>query len=251
MNALKNFKSQYRQDQLVDILLNQKANGFFLDIGAYDGLTFSNSYFFEKERGWKGICVEPIPSVFKSLQQNRSCTLVNGAISETEEELSFTHVTGYSEMLSGIKKYRSSDHIARTNREILENGGTIENITCKGYNSNNLLDRYGIDKVDYLSIDIEGGELEVLKSINFSKIDIDLITVENNYNDEEIKHFLKQKGFFYLFKYQSDDFFSSKKIRGFRLLRKEKQLGRAFLLNYLNSFKISKGLIKIIKNYYS
>jgi hypothetical protein len=53
--------SQYGQDQLIDKLLNQKRNGFFVEIGGYDGETFSNSLFLEKERRWSGLLVEANP----------------------------------------------------------------------------------------------------------------------------------------------------------------------------------------------
>lgn len=247
MSRSMHFKSQYRQDEIVDILLNHKTEGFFLDIGAYDGVNFSNSYYFEKERNWKGICVEPIPNVFKNLSKNRNCILINGAISETEGDTLFVHVTGFAEMLSGIKKFRNEEHQIRTKREITRYGGTINNIICRTYNINSLLQKHNITAVDYLSIDIEGGELEVLNSINFKKHYFKLITVENNYNDEKLKHFMKTKGFFYLFKYGSDDFYSTNKLRGFRLLFQDGILGKSFLKNYLNTYLVSKWFLKILK----
>ncbi len=249
MTRSTNFKSQYRQDEIVDILLSHKTEGFFLDIGAYDGVNYSNSYYFEKERNWKGICVEPIPSVFSTLSKNRNCILINGAISDNEGEVSFVHVTGYAEMLSGIRKFRNEKHILRTEREILENGGKINDIICKTYNINALLSNYDIETVDYLSIDTEGGEFEILKSIDFNNFQIKILTVENNYQDERLKRYMENRGFFHLFKYESDDFYSSNKLRGFRLLIRNEKLGRAFLINILKSLAISKWILKSIKAY--
>ena len=51
-------------------IFKNKRDGFFLDIGANDGITLSNSYFFEKELGWKGICFEPLKNAFQKLQND-------------------------------------------------------------------------------------------------------------------------------------------------------------------------------------
>ena len=68
-----NYYSQSQQDKIVDILFSKKMNGFFVDIGAHNGVNFSNSLFFETYRDWKGVCIEPIPEVFEQLQKNRNC----------------------------------------------------------------------------------------------------------------------------------------------------------------------------------
>lgn len=175
------YYSQSKQDYIIDILLNGQVNGFFVDIGAHDGISLSNSYFFEKERGWHGICVEPIPEVFEKLKKNRNCKLINGAISETSEKTTFIKVSGYAEMLSGISKFRDSRHQGRTLSEISQHGGQMEEIEIKTYSFDEVFQKLDVKKIDYLSLDIEGGELEVLKSINFKKYNISILTVENNY----------------------------------------------------------------------
>ena len=68
--------SQYGQDILLNNLIN-KQNGFFIDIGAHDGICFSNSYLFETELEWNGICIEPLPNIFKKLEKNRKCILAD------------------------------------------------------------------------------------------------------------------------------------------------------------------------------
>ena len=52
--------SQYYQDKAIDFALNRKRNGIFLDIGAHDGGSLSNTFFFECNRNWTGLCIEPI-----------------------------------------------------------------------------------------------------------------------------------------------------------------------------------------------
>ena len=75
------YYGQYQQDKYLDKLFKGKSNGTFVDIGAHDGLTFSNSYFFEKERNWKGVCLEPIPEIFAKLNETRNCIKINGCVS--------------------------------------------------------------------------------------------------------------------------------------------------------------------------
>lgn len=66
------YYSQNGQDAFIVKLFNGKRNGYFLDIGAYDGVYFSNSLTLEKSLGWEGICIEPNPLVYGQLKSNRT-----------------------------------------------------------------------------------------------------------------------------------------------------------------------------------
>lgn len=77
--------SQYYQDKAIDFALNRKQNGIFLDIGAHDGVSLSK-YFFERNRNWTGLCIEPIPEVFRLLQSNRRCSVRNCCILDEEKK---------------------------------------------------------------------------------------------------------------------------------------------------------------------
>ena len=81
------YYSQHNQDQFLnEHIFNNKKEGVFLDIGAYDGIEGSNSYFFEKELGWKGICFEPIPKLYQRLKENRKCISINAAAWKEDTE---------------------------------------------------------------------------------------------------------------------------------------------------------------------
>jgi hypothetical protein len=74
------FHGQISQDLIAYLFFNRKKDGFFVDIGANDGVTYNNTFVFE-QLGWKGICVEqPHPAVFKKLVANRKCDLRNVAV---------------------------------------------------------------------------------------------------------------------------------------------------------------------------
>ena len=66
-----------------------KKNGFFIDIGAYDGVYIDNTYILEKEYNWNGICIEANPIIFSELQNNRSCTCVNSILGNNEDTVYF------------------------------------------------------------------------------------------------------------------------------------------------------------------
>lgn len=189
------FYSQYQQDQYVyENFFKNKQNGVFVDIGAHDGISLSNTYFFEKFMGWKGICVEPNPEVYNQLKQNRNCLCVQGCIYDKRESVPFLKITGYAEMLSGIMENYDPQHLRRIQNEIAYYGGKSEIIDVKCYNLTQLLLDNGIQHVDYLSIDTEGGEFGILRSIDFSRLDIDVIEVENNYH-EPFQPFLESHGY--------------------------------------------------------
>jgi FkbM family methyltransferase len=167
------FYSQAGQDKWVCELFSFKKDGFFIDLGAYDGIQTSNTYFLEKELNWKGICVEANENIFKLLQANRTSENIYGA------------VTNYN----GLCYFRDD--------KIVNTGIPVNCFTLK-----NILDSYSTPKqIDYLSIDIEGNEYTVFKDFNFNEYEIKCMTVEHNlYCDGPEKkdmlfHLLSNAGF--------------------------------------------------------
>jgi FkbM family methyltransferase len=168
------FYSQYQQDQyLYENFFKNKKEGVFVDIGAHDGITINNTYFFEKNMEWTGLCIEPLPDVYNRLKINRNCACVQACIFDNRDSISFLQISGYAEMLSGIIENYNPEHIKRIRKEIDLKGGKSELIQVKCYNFNDLLKNHNILKIDLLSVDTEGGELEIIKSIDFSFFDID------------------------------------------------------------------------------
>ncbi len=201
------YKGQYRQDQFVDLYFNGKKDGYFVDIGAWDGITFSNSYFLENQ-GWNGILIEPNPLLSSGLQTNRKGIIENICISSKNQKVLFLIVEGYASMLSGIKDSFSAEHLERIDQEIKMFGGSKREVELDCLTLETLFNQHKVVKVDYLSIDTEGHELQVLYGINFSKVDIRLIGIELDYSREaSICEFLKMNGFRRILRIQSDVFF--------------------------------------------
>ncbi len=195
------YHSQIGQDKyLNETFFHDKRDGVFVEFGAYDGITLSNSYFFEQERGWKGICIEPMPVYFEQLKKNRTCVCVQGCIAPQAGTVEFLNVGGPSPMLSGVLSLYDPRHLERISNEVgwseeKQMPANSEVIKVPSYRLTDLLEQYQMPHVDYLSIDTEGGELEILQSIDFKKYQIDFITVEDNYNDPRLREFLDSQGF--------------------------------------------------------
>ena len=117
------YYSQDGQDKfLVENLFKNKNNGFYVDIGANDGVSLSNTKVLE-DIGWEGICVEPLPNSFEKLVDSRKCKSFNVAINNDNSEIEFLKIDGYSEMLSGILENYDKRHLERIDRELVRFGG--------------------------------------------------------------------------------------------------------------------------------
>jgi len=188
------YYSQIQQDKFVNEYFN-KDNGVFIDIGAHNGIDLSNTLFFEKERGWGGICIEPCPNNFQNLIINRTCKCLECAISDYNGDGEFTFITGYSNTLSGLTSDYHPRHLHRIKREMRDYGCTKETIIVPVRTLQSVLDEFNITEVDYCSIDTEGNELKIVKSIDFDKVKIHLFTIENNYGDNGVREFMESKGY--------------------------------------------------------
>lgn len=199
------FYSQTGQDKfLKDNVFKDYKNGFFVNVCANDGIIFDNTFFFEKNYNWKGINIEPNPSVFEKLKINRpNCINLNYAIDISEGEKEFIMNDGYSEMLSGLKEYYDERHLKRLKNETEKYGNITSILNVKTNSLENIFEKYNITKINYISIDVEGAEFSIIKSINFEKVYIDVIDFENNYEDKskEIVDYLLQKDYVILKKY--------------------------------------------------
>lgn len=212
-----NYYSQFRQDRFIDkVIFCKKKNGYFVDIGAYDGKTISNTYFLEKERDWKGICFEPNPTVFINLKNNRKCQIFNCCIGNLNGNSLFFQVVGDSEMLSGLKSAYDPRHIDRIHRETKVNNGFINEIVVEVKPLIDFLPEGQV--VDYLSVDTEGNEFEIIESIDFSRNDFNSISIENNYKNKKIEDFLLSKGYKLIVRLSCDQIYVKRSLIDFSMI---------------------------------
>jgi len=190
------YHSQFGQDQyLHKNVFGDKRKGVFVDVGALDGTTDSNTFFFEKYLGWTGICIEPNFVEYSRLANRRKCHCVNVALSSKIGSIDFCYFyerVGWSGILSTLpqehKKYLKS--VDKSKYKIIKVPTTTLNNLCRDY---------GITHIDYLSIDTEGHEFAILSSINWKKLSVDVIDLEIMWNNSDQVHdLLKKNGFCYL-----------------------------------------------------
>lgn len=193
------YYSQCGQDSFLDMkIFKGFKGGYFVDVGAHDGIAINNTLFFEKHHGWKGINIEPMSDVYDRLVVNRpSCLNLNCAVSDKDGQAEFIINTGYTEMLSGLKNNYDTRHLSRLTREISQHGGETRTVFVDTQRLETIFAYHGVSRVHYLSIDVEGAEFSVIKSIDFSKVFIDVIGFENNFNDTSVPivKYLETKGY--------------------------------------------------------
>jgi FkbM family methyltransferase len=184
-------QSQYKQDIFVLTQLGFKRGGYFVEFGATNGLELSNSYLLEKQFGWSGILAEPAVCWHEELVKNRQCHIEKNCVwSKSGEILKFNQVESanvstidiFSNVADGHQKARQKSTIYEVN--------TISLL--------DMLDKYHAPRViDYLSIDTEGSEYEILNSFDFGKYQFKIITCEHNHTSarEKIFSLLSSKGY--------------------------------------------------------
>lgn len=159
-------------------VFNEKRGGFFVDIGAHDGLELSNTYLLECRYGWDGICIEANPDSFRQLQKNRSVTCV-GVCLDSEP--------GFVE----FAKKGMRGGIIRTNCDNTERGSDVIQIATETLDSV-LAQHSAPRKIDYISIDVEGAEDRVLRGFDMNSYHVTCLTIERP--SEEVRALLARHG---------------------------------------------------------
>lgn len=198
------FYSQNDEDKLLNNIFNEKQNGVYIELGALDGKLHSNTLFFEKKYNWSGILIEPNPIEFKKLclNRNHSNYLFNELISNKEEELDF-YIDIDLPAVSGVK----SDIPEKNKKVWFQNNETLK---IKPKKLTDIIKQTPFEFFDFMSLDCEGHELDVLESWDFS-IPIHIIIIEmandNLEKENKIYEIMKNNNYKVLFQHKSNVFF--------------------------------------------
>ncbi|CAN7584861.1 FkbM family methyltransferase [Neorhizobium sp. LjRoot104] len=204
-------KAQILQDLWVCYELGEKSGGFFVEFGATNGLINSNTWLLENELNWRGILAEPNPVWHAALARNRMVHIEHLCVSSRSEEVvRFLATDGVDPELSTIASFADGDHFADVRR-----GGTA--LDVRTISLNDLLDKYDAPReIDYISIDTEGSELDILSAFDFARRRFNLISVEQNSKTEKgIGDLLLRNGYFRVFPQfsQWDGWYVSSELR--------------------------------------
>lgn len=182
------YSTQLNQD-LFALIINRFKPGFFVEVGANDGFTISNTIYLEEKFGWRGILVEPNPRYAASLVKRKKSFVANKAISSSSvgDVLQFVDAGLYGGLLKGIDK---------THGKLLKNAKLI-NVECSTLDE--ILDQGAApDLIDFISIDVEGGELDiVLQMVRLGRRFKCGVIEHNNRKSDlvEIKRLLESSGY--------------------------------------------------------
>ena len=171
--------AQLFQDLYVLLRLGEKRNGFFVEFGACDGVTLSNTFVLEKKLGWNGVLSEPWHGWHDRLKVQRSCKIETRCVWNVSGEIvKFSGIPKHPE-LSTVTELVTDDFNAK------DRADGQEEVEVETISINDLLSSSSAPKeFDYLSIDTEGSELRILNSMDFSRWKPKIITVEHNFTNQ-------------------------------------------------------------------
>ena len=175
-------KSENGQDLFALHSNKYRRGGTFLEFGAYDGITFSNTFLLEKLFNWSGILIDPIPRHFEQMKLNRNCVSIHAAITASKKEFVKILESPASNLSKPVSKRSITDKTHKV----------------PAFTLSEIIDKYFPAKsLDFLSIDVEGEDLEILASIDFSKYEINSICVEHNnrIGSDEFLKYMEDSGY--------------------------------------------------------
>ncbi len=184
--------SQAGQDAVVDQVLKHKRGGTFLDIGGYDGVTGSNTFFLEVFRGWTGLLVEPVPANLKNAREVRRCPCLGCAVAAEAGEAAFIEVQAGFTQMSGLAATYDPG-LLETVRADPRHAEEIIRVPTRTLA--NLFEEAGTPRPDFVSLDIEGGEIAVLETLDFDRYRPRLWAIENNTGSSDLPNLMRERGY--------------------------------------------------------
>lgn len=174
-------------DQKLEAYLNFR-HGFFIEVGANDGYTQSNTYFLEKKRGWQGILIEGIPELYEKCKKLRThatvyhCALVSSDYPQSTVRMHYAHLMSVVD--GAFKTAEEQQQHINVGLEVQNLAGSYT-VDVPARTLESILDETPkLPKIDFFSLDVEGCELDVLKGLNLKKYRPTYILVEARYFDE-------------------------------------------------------------------
>jgi FkbM family methyltransferase len=173
------FRSQWRQDRFIYENLMQFRNGTYFEVGAHDGETLSNTYFFEHALGWHGALVEMQPHFIPEIRRKRPHATVFGCgLGPARETLLYLEAGDRSGLLRYVE-HAGIEHLEIVHRHTEPKPEyRIHWVDVRPLME--VIAEARIGHIDYFSLDVEGAEMAILRSIDFEKVAIDLFTIEDN-----------------------------------------------------------------------
>jgi FkbM family methyltransferase len=178
--------SLHNIDRQLEKYLTQR-DGFFIEVGGNDGFSQSNTYYLERFRGWTGILVEGIPELYQKciLERPQSKVFNNALVADdyTEPYITMKYANLMSIVKGALKSDSADENHIQTGKAIQHNVVPYE-IKVPARTLTSILDECKVEKIDFLSLDVEGFELNVLKGLDFNKYRPEYMLIEARFKEE-------------------------------------------------------------------
>ncbi len=164
------------------------SNGFFIEAGANDGISQSNTLLLEQKLNWTGLLIEAIPSLAGKCKINRpkciveNCALVSSDYPHQHVEMRYCNLM--SVVKGGMRNSAEEDYHIESGKKFLRDNEEVHVVDVPAMTLSGVLDKHQIKNVNFLSLDVEGYESEVLKGIDFSRHAPDFMLIEVRYRDD-------------------------------------------------------------------
>ena len=223
------YYGQFETDKIIDLFFNKKTTGNAIEVGASHGISASNTKHFE-DKGWTCMCIEPNPELYAQLRKNRPHAVKYAVGSENRDNVPFAIVTlegGDTTAISSLEIDQKlfKQHKVKEVKEVKVNLRTLDFI----------LEEFKLfegKQLDFVSIDTEGTELEVLKGFDLNKWRPKLLVIEDNYDTEKLDEYLEKFSYvkdqrvgvnnFYVYQYNNTNVSSREPTKTKRVYKRSK-----------------------------
>jgi FkbM family methyltransferase len=198
------YQAQHGEDRWLESFFGGKTDGVFVEVGAYDGMVLSNSYFFESI-GWRGVLVEPDPVKAARCRANRpnsqifECAAVG---SPEANEISFYAV-------EGGQVYSTVNMTDEHRKRLSSYGLSFTETRVKAMTLDRILEAAKLSRIDFVTIDVEEGELEVLRGFDVQRWRPEAVMVETNsrFRSAEIRRYFVERGYVFHYSIVNNDIY--------------------------------------------
>ena len=202
MNNQKSY-ADYETDLEIQKYFDPEYVGVCIDIGAGVGTERSNTYYFEKNY-WRCLCIEPNPSLYSHMRMYRRLAMNIACSSYDKKDVPFYIYDINEGNQEAISSLVVDQRLVDSHKEMINR---VEEIRVEVKKLDTILSRINLEKIDFLSIDTEGTELEVLKGLDISRWRPKLFVLENNFNESKFSEYLENFGYVFSKRIGVNDFF--------------------------------------------
>ena len=204
------YYGQRETDKYIETYFPNKTDGNCVEVGVSDGKRGSNTLLFE-ERGWDTLCIDPIPEHVEQAKVVRKQVLECACSNYNGYDYFTSYDIGVNNIKSSLSSLSTDARLLETHKDIINSTDTFM-VRVKRLTS--ILDEENWPKeIDFISVDTEGTEIDVLRGLDLGKYKVKLLVVENNFEDSEIAEYLELFGFEHDQRFFVNDFFVNRNLK--------------------------------------